>query len=1019
MAKEKEQLSLIEADPVWKDAWEGMPGYEHQDQTAYRSIIVHFRTPADAEKFTKLIGQKLHKKQKFLWFPEAEIGHFADKSFVAENPVNPKYPVYIISKGRWEARPTSKALEKIHVPYRIVVEPQEFDNYAAVIDPKKILVLPFSNLGQGSIPARNWVWEHSISEGAERHWILDDNIEGFFRYENNLKTPVGDGTIFSIAENFVNRYENVSLAGFNYFMFVSRKSGDIPPYYPNTRVYSCILIENKTKFRWRGRYNEDTDLSLRVLKNGDCTILFNAFLAFKMTTMTMKGGNTDELYQDDGRLKMAESLVEQHPDCVVVSEKWGRAQHHVNYKLFSNNKLKLKEDAITESEPLFILEQRAPVEKKKPALEKTKNAISRIKVIHNPPPRVEAVMPWSAPSELPSLAGIKRLAIDCETCDPDLLTLGPGVRRGGYIVGLAIGADDVRRWYLPTRHEGGGNLDQAMVRRWAIEELNKFSGELVGANLLYDLDFLGHESWGVSFPNVTAFHDVQVAEPLIDEWRKEYTLDAISKDYLGIGKDETVLREAAAMQGATTNDQIKKIIWKLPAGYVGQYAEGDVDRPLRILPLQFKKLQDENLEEVYTIERKLIPILLAMRQRGVRVNVDHAEYVREQLALSRDEALKKVRAIAGPRAELMAPESFANSFQEPPPRTPKTDKPSVTKGWLEAHQSDPLAAAISEGRAVDYLINTFIDGHIRTHSINGRIHAQFNQLKGEGGGTIARFSSSNPNLQNIPARDEELAPLIRGLFLPDEGEIFNRLDYSQIEYRLLAHFAVGPGAEEARRKYNDDPKTNFHKFCATMMGMDPESKSVLKKAKGTNFCKVYGGGVPKIALVIGCSLAEAEEFTNIYDRELPFVKSTLEAAMKWAQKQGYVTTVLGRRQRFPLWEPAGYGGNQPPLRHEMAIQCYGHRIQRYMTYAALNRKNQGSSADITKKAMVDCWEAGLQRVLGAPLVTVHDELDLSVPDTQGGEEAVQEYKRLMEETVKLKVPVLVERESGPNWGEVE
>lgn len=253
--------------------------------------------------------------------------------------MQPRYPIYIISKGRWESRLTSKALEKIGVPYFIVIEPQEYDLYASVIDNKKILTLPFSNLGQGSISARNWVWEHSISTGAKRHWILDDNISGFFRLNLNLKTPVSDGTIFRAAEDFVDRYDNIAKAGLNYFMFASRKTV-VPPYYLNTRVYSCILLSNDIQYRWRGRYNEDTDLSLRILKDGWCTILFNAFLASKETTMTMKGGNTDELYAgDDGRLKMVESLVEQHPDVARVTWKWGRWQHHVDYSRFRRNRL--------------------------------------------------------------------------------------------------------------------------------------------------------------------------------------------------------------------------------------------------------------------------------------------------------------------------------------------------------------------------------------------------------------------------------------------------------------------------------------------------------------------------------------------------------------------------------------------------------------------------------------------------------------------------------------------------------
>lgn len=247
--------------------------------------------------------------------------------------MNPQYPVYVISKGRWESRRTSKALEKIAVPYRIVVEPQEHDLYSAVIDPAKILTLPFSNLGQGSIPARNWVWDHAEQEGYARHWILDDNISGFYRFNRNLKTPVASGTVFRAAEEFTDRYENVGLSGFNYFMFAPRKALS-PVFYLNTRIYSCILVNHRIPFRWRGRYNEDTDLSLRALKSGWCTILFNAFLADKETTMAMKGGNTDELYQGDGRRAMAESLREQHPDVTIVTRKWGRWQHHVDYSRF-------------------------------------------------------------------------------------------------------------------------------------------------------------------------------------------------------------------------------------------------------------------------------------------------------------------------------------------------------------------------------------------------------------------------------------------------------------------------------------------------------------------------------------------------------------------------------------------------------------------------------------------------------------------------------------------------------------
>ncbi len=257
---------------------------------------------------------------------------------------NPKYPVYVISKGRWESRLTVKALLSRNIPHRVVIELQEYDQYAAVMEPSRLLVLPFSNLGQGSIPARNWVWEHSLLEGHERHWILDDNIRDFYRLHQNMKYRTTSGVTFAVIEDFVDRYENVALAGMNYELFRPRKL-KWPAFQLNTRIYSCILIYNAIPYRWRGRYNEDTDLSLRVLKDGWCTVLFNAFLADKMATMTMKGGNTEALYKlqnDDGRLLMAQSLQQQHPDVVQVTRKWGRWQHQVDYRPFKNNRLRLK-----------------------------------------------------------------------------------------------------------------------------------------------------------------------------------------------------------------------------------------------------------------------------------------------------------------------------------------------------------------------------------------------------------------------------------------------------------------------------------------------------------------------------------------------------------------------------------------------------------------------------------------------------------------------------------------------------
>jgi len=265
--------------------------------------------------------------------------------------MNPEYPIYIISKGRWDTRLTSKTLEKLKIPYKIVIEPQEYEQYSSVINKDKILVLPFSNLGQGGIPARNWVWEHSISVGATRHWIMDDNIKHFQRKNNGKRIYVHDGTIFKAMEDFVDRYENIALAGPDYYFMgdLSLTRRAKKPFLQNTRIYSCILIKNDIPYRWRGRYNEDTDLSLRALKDGWCTIQFKAFLQGKSTTMTMKGGNTESLYKlqnEDGRLLMAKSLQEQHPDVAKITKKWGRWQHQVDYRPFKNNRLIKKDNII-------------------------------------------------------------------------------------------------------------------------------------------------------------------------------------------------------------------------------------------------------------------------------------------------------------------------------------------------------------------------------------------------------------------------------------------------------------------------------------------------------------------------------------------------------------------------------------------------------------------------------------------------------------------------------------------------
>ena len=341
--EEPEQMSLLDVPKDWENEWTDMPEFIQEDKTEHDKLTVYFATAEDKAAFLKLVGVPEADRTRGIWFPFRRY-HRYDGEYRPDLVKPNRYPIYIISKGRADTRRTSIALERLGIDYRIVIEPQEFDDYSAVIDEAKILVLPFSNLGQGSIPARNWVWEHSRAWGDKRHWILDDNISEFARLNRNENRIVRDENPFIACEDFVDRYSNVAMAGLQYRFFASYKR-EAPPYLLNTRVYSCILLDNDARdsngelYAWRGRYNEDTDLSLRILKDGYCTVLFNAYLCQKAATMTMGGGNTDELYQGDGRLEMARSLQEQHPDVVGITEKWGRYQHVVNYEPFRFNRL--------------------------------------------------------------------------------------------------------------------------------------------------------------------------------------------------------------------------------------------------------------------------------------------------------------------------------------------------------------------------------------------------------------------------------------------------------------------------------------------------------------------------------------------------------------------------------------------------------------------------------------------------------------------------------------------------------
>lgn len=353
------QELLFDVPPDWTEKWRGMPEFNQKNLTARQSIIVNFTSSADRVAFSNVIGQTVTDLTKSIWYPKADIAYVKHSLFTSDHGVWPRHPVYVVSKGRWNKLLTSNSLAEAKIPHFIVVEQSEHDSYKAHVSPFTTILLldtayqrtydTFDDLGdtksKGPGPARNFAWEHSVMLGASWHWVMDDNIDGFYRLTDNLKTPAQAGIMLRGMEDFVDRYENIGIAGPNYTKFAKRKD-KLPPFVMNTRIYSCNLIRNSLTYRWRGRYNEDTDLSLRVLKDGLCTVQFNAFLQNKMTTQILQGGNTEAFYAKEGTRPKSDMLYRMHPDLVRVVFKFSRWHHHVDYRPFKENALKLKSGVV-------------------------------------------------------------------------------------------------------------------------------------------------------------------------------------------------------------------------------------------------------------------------------------------------------------------------------------------------------------------------------------------------------------------------------------------------------------------------------------------------------------------------------------------------------------------------------------------------------------------------------------------------------------------------------------------------
>jgi DNA polymerase I-like protein with 3'-5' exonuclease and polymerase domains len=615
----------------------------------------------------------------------------------------------------------------------------------------------------------------------------------------------------------------------------------------------------------------------------------------------------------------------------------------------------------------------------------------------------EAQKEWICPENYPDLKGYKYIAIDLETRDPDLKSRGSGAIIGnGEIVGIAVAVDGWSGYY-PIAHQGGGNLEKDKVMDWIKDVCSTDSVKLFH-NAMYDVCWL--RAAGVKINGHIV--DTMVMSSLIDENRLSYTLNSISFEFLGEVKDEKALIEAAQSWGIDPKSEM----YKLPAMYVGNYAEKDAKLTLELFKVLSREIQKQNLQNIFDIETQLFPCLTDMKFKGVRIDTEKAKLLKQQLTNKEQEILLKVKQETGIEPQIWAARSIATIFDKlglPYERTEKSLAPSFTKNFLQEHKH-PIVQMIAKAREINKAHTTFIDTILKfTHK--GRIHADINPIRSDQGGTVTgRFSYANPNLQQIPARNKELGPMIRSLFLPEVDHKWGCFDYSQQEPRLVVHYAATTEPicfDESVTKIVEEFKNDsvdFHKTVAMMANISRD------QAKTINLGLFYGMGKAKLQAELGLnSKEEAENLFNQYHTNVPFVKELMNKTSAHAQSSGSIGTLLGRRCRFNKWEPATFGMHTA-MSFEEAERTYGRgRIRRAMTYKALNKLIQGSAADMTKKAMLDLYNEGI-----VPHIQIHDELDISVIDDNQAKKIVE----IMEGAVTLAIPNKVDYESGETWGDI-
>lgn len=665
--------------------------------------------------------------------------------------------------------------------------------------------------------------------------------------------------------------------------------------------------------------------------------------------------------------------------------------------------------------------------------------------IHLPPPIPASN--WRPPTEPPNLAGATVISFDTETKDLTLNDEGPGWARGkAHLAGVSLGVKDALgnrgAWYFPLRHEVQPelNLDPARILPWIDSVLNT-SVPKCGANLTYDIGNLAAEGVRVAGP----LNDVQFAEPLLDN-DAFVALEILGQKYLKHGKESDLLKQWC-MQAYphTAEKHWRGNIHRAPVTLTADYAIGDAVMPIDIFEKQWPLLVAEQQIPVYRMECDLIPLMVAMRFEGISVDVAKAERMIGEIEADTKTLYAKLYHEYGFNLPSTSGANIAKLFDHVGIKYPKTSagNPSIVKEWLAA-LTNPVGDLINDIREHEKMVGTFLKGYVINKNINGKLHPQFHQLHGDENGTgVGRFASSDPNLQNIPARSK-LGKKIRTCFTKDTGHYkWTKFDQSQVHYRILANYAVGPGADDLRLKYQNDPDIDYHRTVYNSvaplrnwsMTDEDEIEQHRRVIKNINFSGLYGVGLDTIIYkyLIGMDRAAAKKFMDDYFAAAPYIKPTTKAIGAEVQMYGYVTSLLGRRIRFNEWEPARYdviqklkeaGEYYGPMSYYAALDAYGPPLKRAYEYRGVNYKFQSSEPDIIKAGLLDCWNSGVFHEIGVPRVTVHDEIDFSKRDNsprtlEGFAFVRQTMVNCIHTRVNFRVPLKVDEEDGDDWGSVK